>query len=168
MIFSKMNSIYRIFFILTLTSLILFILVFFNDLKFRGNPLSKDVIKKLEQKERQITSLIYKNYHFKIKFPIIIEDQLPNNLFGLATYKKGVIKIYLNKKRFQENENYMIEYVLPHEYAHALMFYTKDFTKENGGHTKKWQEFCYNIGGKKCNRFVDHNDILIEKLGGIY
>lgn len=163
-----MNTIYRIFFLFTLTSLILFILVFFKDIQFKTNPLSKDIISRLEHKNKQLQELVQLKYNKNIRFPIIIEDQLPNNLYGLATYKKGVIKIYLNKKRFQESENYMIEYVLPHEYAHAMMFYFKDFSKENGGHTKRWQEICFNLGGKKCDRFVNHNDILIEKLGGIY
>ncbi len=62
----------------------------------------------------------------------------------------------------------MIEYVLPHEYAHALMFHFKDFTKVNGGHSKKWQQICLSIDGKKCDRFVEDNDILIEKIGAIY
>lgn len=125
-------------------------------------------MEKLQNKNKLIKNEIYKKYQIKINIPIIIEEQLPNNLFGLASYKKGTIKIFLNKNRFQENEEYMINYVLPHEYAHALMFYFGDFSKENGGHTLKWQKICKNIGGLKCNRFVNHHDILIEKLGGIY
>ncbi len=163
-----MKAIYKTFFLLTFTSFVLFIIVFIKDQQFQNNPLSNDVINKIKKKDNEIKKLIQLKYNVKISFPIIIEEQLPNNLFGLATYKKGIIKIYLNKKRFQENEDYMVEYVLPHEYAHALMFYFGNFPKNNGGHTKKWQQFCKNIGGKKCDRFVDHNDVLIEKLGGIY
>ena len=96
--------------------------------------------------------------------PIVITNKIPDNLFGLTTYKKGIIKILLNKNRFQENENYMINYVLPHEYAHALMFYMGNFTNKNGGHTKKWQQICKNIGGLKCERFVGEKDILMEKF----
>ena len=54
--------------------------------------------------------------------------------------------------------------VLTHEYAHAMMFYFGDLTKENSGHTKKWQEICYDIGGTTCERFVDRHDILIGKV----
>jgi len=163
-----MKTIYRTFFLLTISSLILFVIIFVKDKEFQKNPLSQKTIDKLIKKEKDIQSLIQQRYRVNINFPVIIEDQLPNNLFGLATYKKGVIKIFLNKKRFQESEQYMIDYVLPHEYAHAMMFYFKDFSKENGGHTKRWQTICKNIGGIKCDRFVDHHDILIEKLGGIY
>ena len=94
--------------------------------------------------------------------------QFRDNPLPLGRYKHGKIKIELNKKRFQENENYMINYVLPHEYAHALMFYFGKFEEENGGHTTLWQKFCFDVGGIKCDRFVDHNDILIEKIGTIY
>jgi len=162
------NAIYKIFTLLTLVSITLFILVFYKDKQFQNNPLSTQTLKKLQIKNNTIKQKIRQHYNANINIPIIIEDQLPNNLFGLTSYKKGTIKIFLNKKRFQENESYMINYVLAHEYAHALMFYFGDFTKENGGHTKKWQQFCFNIGGEKCDRFVNHNDILIEKLGGIY
>jgi len=162
------NTIYKLFTLLTLVSIILFILVFYKDKQFQNNPLSPKTITKLQIKNNIIKQKIQQIYNIKVNIPIIIENQLPNNLFGLASYKKGTIKIFLNKKRFQENESYMINYVLPHEYAHALMFHFGDFTKENGGHTKKWQQICLNIGGEKCDRFVNHNDILIEKLGGIY
>lgn len=146
----------------------LFFLVLYNDIQFHQNPLSKEILQKLNHKNNIIKEKIVQHYKTNINIPIIIEDTLPNNLFGLTSYKKGQIKIFLNKNRFQENESYMIDYVLAHEYAHAIMFYFGDFSKENGGHTLKWQQVCINIGGLKCDRFVDHNDILIEKLGGIY
>ncbi len=57
----------------------------------------------------------------------------------------------------------MIDSVLPHEYAHAIMFILGDFSRQNGGHSKKWQEICISLEGKKCDRFVNHNDIIIEK-----
>ncbi len=34
----------------------------------------------------------------------------------------------------------MIDYVLLHEYAHTIMFLLNDFTKENKGHSKRWQK----------------------------
>jgi SprT protein len=148
--------------------LVLFVLVFYKDKQFQNNPLPQKTIKQLQAKNYEIKQTIKKLYNKDISIPIIIEDQLPNNLFGLASYKQGKIKILLNKKRFQENDSYMVNSVLPHEYAHALMFYFGNFTKVNGGHTKMWQKICLDIGGLKCDRFVDHNDILIEKLGGIY
>lgn len=90
---------------------------------------------------------------------------MANNLFGLAVYtQEHKIKIVLNKNRFQESVDYMVDYVLPHEYAHALMFRFGDFTKKNGGHTKKWQKICLSLNGKKCDRYVKHNDIIFGKI----
>ncbi len=163
-----MNKIYKIFFTITLISLSLLIYTIYQDKKFKNNPLSPETITKLKQKNNIIKQKIKEKYNIDFNIPIIVTDELPNNLYGLASYKHGKIKIELNKKRFQENENYMIDYVLPHEYAHTLMFYFGHFERENGGHTKLWQQICFDIGGIKCDRFVDHNDILIEKIGAIY
>ena len=159
-----MNSIFKIFAIITVVSLILLLGVTQNSNDFKNNPLSNDIISKIEQKNNTLKKTIKNRYNIDIDIPIIISNKVNDNLFGMATYSDGDIKVLLNKNRFQENENYMINYVLPHEYAHALMFYVKDFTKQNGGHTKKWEQICLNIGGLKCDRFVGHNDILMEKL----
>lgn len=112
----------------------------------------------------KIRKIIFDKYGEKVNFPIEISDELPNNLYGMATMndKKKII-IYLNKNRFKESEKYMYG-VLTHEYAHAMMFHFGDFTKENSGHTKKWQQICYDLGGTICERFVDAHDILIEKV----
>ena len=159
-----MSKVFKIFFIVTILSLILLIGVTTNSNDFKNNPLSNDIISKIENKNNIIKQTIKRKYNIDVDIPIKIENKIRDNLFGMATYKDGKIEIILNKNRFQENENYMIDYVLPHEYAHALMFYIKDFTKQNGGHTKKWQQICLNIGGLKCDRFVRHDDILMEKL----
>jgi predicted SprT family Zn-dependent metalloprotease len=83
----------------------------------------------------------------------------------MAVYSSNKqIKIYLNKNRFKENEEYMIDDVMPHEYAHAIMFELGNFSDENKGHPKKWQTICKKLNGLRCDRFVNHQDILIEKL----
>ena len=163
-----MNKIFKIFLLITIISSILFFYLLYQDQQFKNNPLSQEILSKLENKNNVIRQTIKQKYNINYNIPIIISDKLPNNLYGLASYQQGIIKIQLNKKRFQENENYMIEYVLPHEYAHTLMFYFGKFDRENGGHTKLWQQICFDIGGIKCDRFVNHNDILIEKIGDIY
>jgi len=159
-----MNKLFKIFSILTVLSIVLLVAVTTNSNNFKNNPLSNKIIEKIEKKNNIIKQTINRRYAIDVDIPIKIEDKIKDNLFGMATYRDGKIEIILNKNRFQENENYMIDYVLPHEYAHALMFHFKNFTKQNGGHTKKWQQICLNIGGLKCDRFVGHNDILMEKL----
>jgi hypothetical protein len=149
-----MNSIYKIFAAIVVISLSLSIIIFYNDYQFKNNPLSKDIQNRLYKKNREVVAVIKQKYNIDLNIPVIVTDKLHNNLFGLTSYKDGKIKILLNKKRFKENENYMIESVLEHEYAHAVMFYFKNFTKVNGGHTKQWQQICFNISDNKCDRYV--------------
>ncbi len=140
-------------------------IVIFNNHKFKNNPLSFDIQKKIYDKKQHLRNLAYRKYGVKADFPVLISDKMPDNLFGLAVYtKKKEIKIVLNKKRFQESVEYMIDYVLPHEYAHAMMFHFKDFSSENGGHTLKWQKICLDLEGKKCDRYVKHKDVIYGKV----
>ncbi len=163
-----MQNLFRIFTAIVIVSIILLTMIYYNNSKYDGDNLPLEIQTKLKQKEYHLRKLIVQKYNKKIKIPIIISDKISDNLFGLAAYDKDGIKIILNKNRFQESSDYMIDYVLPHEYAHALMFVFRDFTKENGGHTLKWQKICLNLEGKKCDRFVQHNDIVLGKLDFLY
>jgi predicted metal-dependent hydrolase len=161
------QKLYKIFISIVIISAILLAYILYNNSQFKNNPLSVQTLTKLKQKEYTIRRLIKQKYNVNVNIPVIISSKMDNNLFGLAVYDQNSnIKILLNKNRFQESEKYMIDYVLPHEYAHALMFFFNDFTKENGGHSKRWQEICLNLDGKKCDRFVKQNDILMGKLKG--
>lgn len=159
-----MKKIFNIFLLITIFSIIGIIYLQYDKINFHNNPLSEKTTKKLEQKILIIRKKILQKYRVNVNFPIQISDKLPNNIYGMATINEyDQIIIYLNKKRFKESEEYMYS-VLSHEYAHAMMFYFGDLTKENSGHTKKWQQICYNIGGSTCERFVDRHDILIGKV----
>lgn len=156
----------RIFLFVTFFSLIGLIYVTKEKNKFFNNPLSSDTLQKIEEKVTQLEKTTYQNFGLRVKIPVVIVDSIPNNLFGMATIKSnGEINIILNKNRFKENQKYMIDSVLPHEYAHALIFAFGDFSNYNGGHTKQWEDICHQLEGKKCERFVGDDDILIEKLG---
>jgi len=163
-----MNKIFRIFTIITIVSLMLLGYIYYTNQQFNNNPLSYGILTKIKQKEYKLRRLILEKYGINVNIPIKISTKIKDNLFGLAVYNNGNIQIVLNKNRFQESEEYMIEYVLPHEYAHALMFVFKDFTPTNGGHTKKWQKICLSLEGKKCDRFVKHNDVVMGKMNFIY
>jgi len=148
-----------------MTSLILLVAVIYNDFTFKNNPLSSTLLQKIEHKKLYLQRLSQIKYNIDLNIPVIVTDQIPDNLFGAAHYTKtNEIQIILNKNRFQENGEYMIDYVLPHEYAHALMFALGDFTRENGGHSLRWQKICLALEGKKCDRYVKNNDILFDKV----
>ncbi|PLY08465.1 MAG: sprT domain-containing protein [Arcobacter sp.] len=152
------------FIIITILSSIFLIYSWYENYQFKNNPLDKKIQKKIQEKKQYLQILTYNKFNIKRKIPIIVSDKMPSNLFGAATLSKnGQIQIFLNKKRFQESVEYMIEDVLPHEYAHALMFVKGNITKQNGGHTLKWQNICKALNGLRCDRFVDHNDIIIGK-----
>lgn len=153
-------------FFLTITILGSAFLLFswYENYQFKNNPLDKNITEQVYKKHKYLEKLTYQKFGIKRKIPVKISDKMPSSLFGAATFSKdGKIEIFLNKKRFQESVEYMIEDVLPHEYAHALMFVNNDFTDKKGGHTLKWQKFCKSLNGLRCDRFVDHNDIIIGK-----
>lgn len=160
-----MAKYYKIFMFITIVSIVLLVYISYTNQQFQNNPLHSDIILKIEIKKNKLRTLIYNKYGVDVNIPIEITNKIGNNLFGMASYSVDKkIKIYLNKKRFQENEEYMIDYVLPHEYAHAMMFYLGFINVPNGGHTKRWQDICLALEGKKCDRYVNNNDILIEKV----
>lgn len=155
----------RYFFYIVVASTIVLSVVMYNDRVFKTNPLPKEIKEKVDIKKYQLIRIIKEKYGIYFNVPVLYNDKMPNNLFGLAVYSKDKkIAIILNKNRFQESVEYMIDYVLPHEYAHALMFKLGDFSQENGGHTKKWQNICLSLGGKKCDRYVKHQDIIFGKV----
>ncbi|MEA3383418.1 MAG: SprT-like domain-containing protein [Campylobacterota bacterium] len=159
------SKIKLIFIYFTLSSIVMLGVILYNDSHFKSNPLSSDIMKKIDKKNHQLVNIIQQKYGIYFNVPILISDKMKNNLFGLAVYTQHKeIKIVLNKNRFQESVEYMVDFVLPHEYAHALMFKLGDFSKKNGGHTKRWQDICLSLGGKKCDRYVKHNDIIFGKI----
>jgi len=158
-----MKKIYNIFFLITFLSILGIVYIQYDKNSFFNNPLSSSITKKLDKEVMKIRKKILQKYDVNVNFPIKITDKLHSNLYGMATInEKNQIIIYLNKKRFKESEKYMYG-VLIHEYAHAMMFYFGDFTKENSGHSKRWQQICYNLGGTTCERFVNRNDIIFGK-----
>ncbi len=92
-----------LFFIITSLGVILLIGAWYNNYQFSNNPLSKEIQKKILQKENEIKKQIKKHYNREINIPIIISDKMNSKLFGAAIFddKSNKIEIYLNKKRFK-------------------------------------------------------------------
>lgn len=149
---------------ITIVGTIFLIYSIYNTYKFKTSTLSENVQNRIYQKTLYLQSLAYKKFGIRRKIPIKISDKMPSKLFGAATLNRsGEITIFLNKKRFKESVDYMIDDVMPHEYAHALMFVFGDTSKENGGHSIKWQKICKALEGKRCDRFVNYNDVIFDK-----
>jgi predicted SprT family Zn-dependent metalloprotease len=152
------------FIIISIFSIIIISYNIYKDYIFDTHSLSKDIIKQIKNKKINIMYKIQQKYNKIFDVPIIFSSKINNNLYGLTTYQNNKIQIILNKKRFKENKEYMIQDVLPHEYAHALMFKLNLFNQPNKGHSLKWQKICQDIGGIKCNRFVNYKDIITDKM----
>lgn len=158
------HKLYYFFFALVIVSVFLLAYNWHKDYEFDTNPLSQKLEKQIFEKKQQTRQLLRANFGFDLDVPLIVSEKLPSSLFGAAVFTQDEkIIIYLNKKRFKESSDYMIHHVIPHEYAHAVMFYLKDFSKEQSGHSIKWQNICKKLNGIKCDRFVDTHDIIIEK-----
>ena len=137
---------------------------YYKSYSFKHNPLPKSYLERIDKKEQDVLAHMQKNFGFQVEFPIIITDKIPGRLYGLTSYENSQIKIYLNKKVMQESMDYMIDSVIPHEYAHALLFYTHNNSNANDGHSKLWQQTCQKLGGKDCRRYVDQHEIIMSKL----
>jgi len=136
----------------------------YDDYRFKHGPLPEEIQLRIDAKEREIISKIRRYFNIEFDVPVIVSDRLPGRLYGVASYHDGEIRVYLNKKVMKESLDYVIDDVLPHEYAHALMFHFGHFNEANGGHSKKWQHVCLTLGSSKCDRYVDTHDIIMGKL----
>jgi len=123
----------------------------------------------LWQKEREILANMRKNFGFSKKFPIIVTEKLPSRIYGLSTLdQSGRVVIYLNKKLFKESFDYILDDVLAHEYAHALLLASGQRSVVDGGHSKLWQLTCKKLGGVHCRRYVDREDVINRKLKKLF
>ncbi len=59
---------------------------------------------------------------------------------------------------------YMLDSVIAHEYAHALMFKLGYIHSKNDGHSLKWKQACVNLGGVNCGQYVNSRDVVIGKI----
>jgi len=159
-----LTKIKSLFLLLIILSSIILIYNFYQDYIFDNNPISNEIHQDILIKTKNIQQKIKRYYHIHFNPPIFISNKMPHKIYGLTIYtKQNNIEILLNKKRFKESRDYMINNVLPHEYAHALMFRLGNFNNKNAGHSIKWQNACLRLGGLKCNRFVNYHDIAMGK-----
>lgn len=153
-------------FIIVIAAALLFLVKSnYDNYKFDHEPVSKEIKQRIEKKEKEILTNMQKNYGFAYKVPIIITDKIPSKLYGLTSFKNGIVKIYLNKKVMKESMEYMVNTVLPHEYAHALLFKERRlYSSASQAHGRMWQQACIALGGKDCEQFVNHDDVVLGKL----
>ncbi len=118
------HKLYYFFLSLVIASGLLLVYNWYKSYEFDNNPLSQELTQQIFEKKQQTRQLLRANFGFDLDVPLIVSEKLPSSLFGAAVFTQDEkIIIYLNKKRFKESSDYMIHHVIPHEYAHAVMFY---------------------------------------------
>ncbi len=137
---------------------------YYQSYSFKHNDISQDYKNRIAQKEQEVLYHMQENFGFVFRVPLIVTDEFKGKLYGLTSYKNGEIKIYLNKKVMQESMDYMVESVIAHEYAHALMFKLGHLHTKDKGHSKEWQETCVKLGGVDCQQYVDRDEIIMSKM----
>ncbi|MCD4668128.1 MAG: SprT-like domain-containing protein [Sulfurimonas sp.] len=137
---------------------------YYKSYSFKNNDIPDNYKKRIADKEQEVLQNMQQNFGFIFKVPLIVTDKFKGKLYGLTSYKNGEIKIYLNKKVMQESMDYLVDSVIAHEYAHALMFKLGHLHTKDNGHSKKWQQTCVKLGGKDCQQYVDREEIIMSKM----
>ena len=137
---------------------------YYNNYAFKNNEISQNYKQRIINKEQEVLQNMQKNFGSVFQVPLIVTDKFKGRLYGLTSYRDGEIKIYLNKKVMQESMEYMVDSVIAHEYAHALMFKQGHLHTQDKGHSKKWQQICVKLGGKDCQQYVDQKEIIMSKM----
>ncbi len=132
--------------------------------QFKNNEIPDDYKIRIKNKEIEVLNLMQKHYGFKLDIPMIVTDKFKGRLYGLTSYENGKIKIYLNKKVMQESMDYVIDSVIAHEYAHALLFKLQHNSNKKDGHSIEWQKTCIKLGGSDCQQYVDQQEIVMSKM----
>ena len=136
----------------------------YNSYAFKHQPISKEIKQQIYEKRQEVLSNIDNYYPFVLHEKFLISDKIPSNIYGLTTLDEhNTITVYINKKRIKESLQYILDDVIAHEYAHAVMF-KLGYTNSKDGHSKQWQDICFKLGGSRCSRLVNHNDVLFEKM----
>lgn len=137
---------------------------YYKSYTFKNNDISSQYKKLIQDKEQEVLQNMQSEFGFSFKVPLIVTDKFKGRLYGLTSYQNGEIKIYLNKKVMQESMKYMVESVIAHEYAHALMFKLGHIHTKHDGHSKEWQQICVKLGAKDCQQYVNQREIIMSKM----
>jgi len=155
----------EIFFISTIVIALLYLITnIYKTQSFKNNDIPDSYKQRIKDKEQEVLTNMQKYYGVSLQISLIVTDKFRGRLYGLTCYEKGEIKIYLNKKVMQESMNYVVDSVIAHEYAHALMFKQGDYHTEADGHSNSWRQICVKLGGKDCRQYVNTHEIIMSKM----
>lgn len=137
---------------------------FYTSYSFKNNDISTSFQQRIKAKEKEVLIRMQNNFGLTYKFPLIVTDEFKGKLYGLTSYNRNEIKIYLNKNTMRESMDYMVDSVIAHEYAHALLFKLNRYHSKDDGHSQEWKSTCIKLGGVDCQRYVDRDEIIMSKM----
>jgi len=159
------KKIQSIFIFVTLFALLILLYNWYSSYSFKNNSISTKDQQAIQQEEQRVLANMQKNFGFRYQVPLIITDKIPGKVYGVTSLEKnGSIKIYLNKKVMRESMEYIIDNVIAHEYAHALLFKNGNYQNGEEGHSPLWEKTCIRLGGASCQKYVDSHDVIMRKL----
>jgi predicted SprT family Zn-dependent metalloprotease len=137
---------------------------YYDSYTFKTYDIPDSYKKRIADKEQEILGLMQRHYGVSFKVPIIVTDKFKERLYGLTAYKNNEVIIYLNKNVMRESMDYMVDSVIAHEYAHALIFKLGLRSTQKDGHSKEWEKACENLGSVNCEQYVNSQDVVMGKL----
>jgi len=153
-----------IFISVILIAIVILLNNWYSSYSFNSKPISNEYQKLIDEKEQEVLYNMQNSFGIRFQVPLIITDKIPGKLYGVTSLDRdGSIKIFLNKKVMKESMTYILENVIAHEYAHALLF-KKGYARNGDGHSKLWQETCTKLGGINCQKYVDSHDVIMGKM----
>ncbi|QSZ41606.1 hypothetical protein GJV85_05630 [Sulfurimonas aquatica] len=97
----------EIFFILVIVvALAILINNFYKSYSFKNSDIPQSYKERIKDKEQEVLRNMQSAYGFTVRFPLEVTDKFRGRLYGVTSYDKGDIKIYLNKKVMQESMDY--------------------------------------------------------------
>lgn len=143
---------------LSLASVVFLLVLFFYPEK----KLTQSDINRIENKKQELIQKTKEIYGFYYDLPLFIEP-INKQIWGAMLYSGGrPKKIVINRDFYLENPDYVINSVMPHEWAHvvARLIYKKDIK----GHGKEWLSICKSLSNGQCARYVQDEFVVEEKI----
>lgn len=121
---------------------------------------------KVAGKIEKLTKIVYEKYNIKIK---VIEKYTLGSSRTLGMYEHKTKEINLNEKLLEEFQEIYIDYVVAHEFAHAVVYSRKDKghykNKKIMPHGKEFKDVCelFQIEAKASTKLFSSSKYLQEK-----
>ncbi len=138
---------------------VVFLLVLFL---YPEQTLTQADIDRLNQKKQDLIQKTHTLYGFNYNVPLYIEET-DKRVWGAMLYSGGMPqKIVINKGYYLENPDYVVNFVLPHEWAHvvARLIYKTSIRS----HGEEWLAICKSLSEIRCDVRVQDEFVAEEKI----